>query len=82
MIFGFEAAPATFDSALVHVAVGDQELASAFPTIEWDHLLYTGGAAIGRRVMEAAAKNLTPVTLELTAPESFRSDTLTVCRCC
>ncbi len=30
-----------------------------------DHILYTGGAGVGRIVMAAAAKNLTPVTLEL-----------------
>jgi len=31
----------------------------------WDHLLYTGSTGVGRQVMEAAARNLTPVTLEL-----------------
>jgi acyl-CoA reductase-like NAD-dependent aldehyde dehydrogenase len=31
----------------------------------FDHIFYTGGAAVGRIVMEAAARNLTPVTLEL-----------------
>ena len=30
-----------------------------------DSIMYTGGGAVGRIVMAAAAKNLTPVTLEL-----------------
>lgn len=31
----------------------------------WDHILYTGGGHVGKIVMTAAAKHLTPVTLEL-----------------
>ncbi|MCX2781506.1 aldehyde dehydrogenase family protein [Microbulbifer thermotolerans] len=31
----------------------------------WDHIFYTGGGQVGRIVMAAAAKHLTPVTLEL-----------------
>ncbi|GAB2895117.1 aldehyde dehydrogenase family protein [Microbulbifer echini] len=31
----------------------------------WDHIMYTGGGRVGRIVMTAAAKHLTPVTLEL-----------------
>jgi acyl-CoA reductase-like NAD-dependent aldehyde dehydrogenase len=31
----------------------------------WDHIFFTGGTSIGRIVMAAAAKNLTPVVLEL-----------------
>lgn len=55
----------TFDPTLVHVAVGGAELARAFSTLPWNHLLYTGSPNVGRLVMEAAARNLTPVTLEL-----------------
>jgi aldehyde dehydrogenase (NAD+) len=33
--------------------------------LPWDHILYTGGGNVGRIVMAAAAKHLTPVTLEL-----------------
>lgn len=54
-----------FDPRLVHVAVGGTALAQAFTTLPWDHLLYTGSANVGRQVMAAAARNLTPVTLEL-----------------
>ncbi|MEI7660975.1 MAG: aldehyde dehydrogenase [Bacteroidota bacterium] len=32
---------------------------------EWDYIFFTGSPLVGRVVMEAAAKNLTPVSLEL-----------------
>ena len=54
-----------FDPDLVHVATGGPGLARVFSTLPWDHLLYTGSPNVGRQVMEAAARNLTPVTLEL-----------------
>ena len=56
---------ATFDPERVTVAVGGLKLAKTFPTLPWDHLLYTGSPAVGRVIMKAAAENLTPVTLEL-----------------
>ncbi|MEO7916682.1 MAG: aldehyde dehydrogenase family protein, partial [Dokdonella sp.] len=55
----------TFDPSLVHVCVGGLELARAFTAQPWNHLLYTGSPDVGREIMAAAAKNLTPVTLEL-----------------
>ncbi len=55
----------TFDPALVYVAVGGLDLARAFSDLPWDHLLYTGSPNVGRQIMQAAARNLTPVTLEL-----------------
>ena len=54
-----------FDPTLVAVAVGGLDLARAFSELPWDHLLYTGSPDIGKEVMAAAARNLTPVTLEL-----------------
>ena len=36
-----------------------------FSQLPFDHLLFTGSGQTGRAVMAAAAKNLTPVTLEL-----------------
>jgi coniferyl-aldehyde dehydrogenase len=36
-----------------------------FSKLPFDHLLFTGSGATGKAVMAAAAKNLTPVTLEL-----------------
>src|ERR1700677_830647 len=55
----------TFAQDRVAVSVGGLNLAREFPTLRWDHLLYTGSPEIGRRVALAAAANLTPVTLEL-----------------
>ncbi|MCK5895056.1 MAG: coniferyl aldehyde dehydrogenase [Endozoicomonadaceae bacterium] len=55
----------TFPTELVAVLNGDAEMAAAFSTLPLDHLLFTGSAQVGRRVMRAAAENLTPVTLEL-----------------
>jgi coniferyl-aldehyde dehydrogenase len=60
-----EMVAATFDPALVYVAVGGLDLARAFADLPWDHLLYTGSPNVGRQIMQAAARNLTPVTLEL-----------------
>ncbi|RKP49418.1 coniferyl aldehyde dehydrogenase [Trinickia fusca] len=53
--------------AVDHVAVvnGDAAIGAAFSALPFDHLLFTGSTAVGRRVMQAAADNLTPVTLEL-----------------
>ena len=49
----------------VAVVTGGADIASAFSTLPFDHLLFTGSTPIGRKVAEAAARNLTPVTLEL-----------------
>jgi coniferyl-aldehyde dehydrogenase len=55
----------TFPEDRVAVSVGGLTLAKEFPTLRWDHLLYTGSPEIGREVARAAAGNLVPVTLEL-----------------
>lgn len=47
------------------VVQGGPEVAAQFSALPWDHLLFTGSTAVGRKVMAAAAPNLTPVTLEL-----------------
>lgn len=49
----------------VSVVLGGVEETTALLTQDFDHIFFTGGGAVGRIVMEAAAKNLTPVTLEL-----------------
>ena len=49
----------------VAVATGDASLAAAFAALPFDHLVFTGSTAVGRKVMAAAAANLTPLTLEL-----------------
>src|SRR5579864_3817880 len=38
---------------------------SAFSSLPFDHLVFTGSTAVGRAVMKAASENLVPVTLEL-----------------
>jgi coniferyl-aldehyde dehydrogenase len=47
------------------VVNGDANVAANFSALPFDHLLFTGSTAVGRKVMAAAAANLTPVTLEL-----------------
>jgi coniferyl-aldehyde dehydrogenase len=54
-----------FDPSELAVVTGGAELAEAFSGLPFDHLLFTGSTAVGRRVMAAAAANLVPVTLEL-----------------
>jgi len=54
-----------FPSDRVAVALGGPEVAAGFASLPFDHLLFTGSTAVGRKVMAAAAPNLTPVTLEL-----------------
>ena len=49
----------------VYAVNGGPEVGAAFSAIPFDHLLFTGATTIGQKVMEAAATNLTPVTLEL-----------------
>ena len=47
------------------VVTGGADVAAQFSALPFDHLLFTGSTPVGRRVMGAAAANLTPVTLEL-----------------
>jgi coniferyl-aldehyde dehydrogenase len=54
-----------FDETEVAVCTGGPEVGQAFSALPFDHLLFTGGTAVGRHVMRAAAENLVPVTLEL-----------------
>src|SRR5690554_6106856 len=54
-----------FDADVVSVETGGVEVAQAFSALPFDHLIFTGSTTVGRKVMQAAAANLTPVTLEL-----------------
>jgi coniferyl-aldehyde dehydrogenase len=47
------------------VVQGGAEVAAEFAAQPFDHLFFTGSTAVGRKVAEAAARNLTPTTLEL-----------------
>ncbi len=54
-----------FDETQIAVVTGGPELGKAFSNLPFDHIFYTGSTQVGRLVAMAAAKNLTPVTLEL-----------------
>ncbi|MGB7263587.1 MAG: coniferyl aldehyde dehydrogenase [Albidovulum sp.] len=54
-----------FGAEQVAVVQGGPEMGAAFASQPFDHLFYTGSTEIGRKVMQAAANNLVPVTLEL-----------------
>ena len=55
----------TFDPDHVTVVEGDGATAQALLARRFDYIFYTGGPIVGRRILEAAAQHLTPVTLEL-----------------
>ncbi len=57
--------PGYLDPAAVAIVEGGAEVANALLDERWDHIFYTGNGRVGRAVMKAAARNLTPVTLEL-----------------
>ncbi|MBP2281184.1 coniferyl-aldehyde dehydrogenase [Psychrobacter sp. PL15] len=54
-----------FSPDLVCVVLGEVDIAEAFSKLPFDHLIYTGSTEVGKKIMAAAAPNLTPVTLEL-----------------
>lgn len=60
-----EIARAVFAPEQVSVVTGGGEVGAAFSALPFDHILFTGSTAVGKKVAEAAARNLTPVTLEL-----------------
>ncbi|MBV8501906.1 MAG: coniferyl aldehyde dehydrogenase [Paucibacter sp.] len=60
-----ELLPRAFDASEVASVCGGPELGAAFAGLPFDHLLFTGSTRVGALVMQAAAANLTPVTLEL-----------------
>ncbi|GAA0680129.1 coniferyl aldehyde dehydrogenase [Marinobacterium maritimum] len=53
------------DPEVVGVVTGDAEIGAAFAGSPFNHLVFTGSTAVGRKIMSAAAENLVPVTLEL-----------------
>jgi coniferyl-aldehyde dehydrogenase len=55
----------SFAGEEIAVVIGDAQTGKAFTELPFDHLFFTGSTAVGRMVAQAAAKNLTPVTLEL-----------------
>lgn len=57
--------PRYLDDRAVRLVEGAVAETTELLTFPWDHIFYTGNGAVGRIVLEAAAKHLTPVTLEL-----------------
>ncbi len=56
---------ATFDPAYVAVVLGGRDENKTLLDQKFDYIFFTGSTSVGRLVMEKAAANLTPVTLEL-----------------
>ncbi|WP_427160837.1 aldehyde dehydrogenase [Aliinostoc sp. HNIBRCY26] len=54
-----------FPQEYIAIVEGGVETSQELLQEKFDHILFTGGTAIGKIVMAAAAKHLTPVTLEL-----------------
>jgi aldehyde dehydrogenase (NAD+) len=54
-----------FDEKDVAVFEGGVPLAERLLELPFDHIFFTGSPAVGKRIMAAAAKHLTSVTLEL-----------------
>ncbi len=55
----------TFTEAFISVVSGGPDVAEALLAEQFDKIFFTGSTRVGRLVMAAAAKHLTPVTLEL-----------------
>lgn len=55
----------TFDESVIAVVRGDRKVTNDLIHMKFDHIFFTGSVPVGKIVMEAASKNLTPVTLEL-----------------
>ncbi|NML16669.1 coniferyl aldehyde dehydrogenase [Azohydromonas caseinilytica] len=60
-----QAVVAFFEPQELAVVTGGADVGADFAAQPWDHLVFTGSTAVGRLVMQAAAANLVPVTLEL-----------------
>lgn len=60
----------------VIIVEGEHEIGAEFSRLPFDHLIFTGSTTVGRYVAKAAAKNLTPITLELggKSPVIFTED--------
>ncbi|MEF9953467.1 MAG: aldehyde dehydrogenase [Clostridium sp.] len=55
----------TFDNRFVSLIRGGREINSRILEERFDYIFFTGSPYVGRLVMEAASRNLTPLTLEL-----------------
>ncbi len=55
----------TFDSQYIAVVQGNRDVNRALLDLRWDLIFFTGSPALAKSVMASAARNLTPVILEL-----------------
>ncbi len=55
----------TFSPEYISVYLGGRAANEALLKERWDYIFFTGSPLVGKVVMEAAARNLTPVSLEL-----------------
>ena len=55
----------TFEEQYIAVVQGNRDVNTALLAQRWDLIFFTGSPALAKTVMAAAAKNLTPVILEL-----------------
>ncbi|KAI0763342.1 aldehyde dehydrogenase [Trametes elegans] len=60
-----ELIPKYLDPELYHLVNGGVPETTKLLELKWDHILYTGNGRVGRIIAEAAAKHLTPITLEV-----------------
>jgi aldehyde dehydrogenase (NAD+) len=54
-----------FDENYVKVVQGDAKTAQELLSLKWDYIFFTGSISVGKYIYQAAAKHLTPLTLEL-----------------
>lgn len=54
-----------FEPEIVSSVQGDASVSALFSSLAFDHIIFTGSTAVGKKVMASAANNLTSLTLEL-----------------
>lgn len=54
-----------FPENYIHLFQGEKDVSQALLEKKWDYIFFTGSPRVGKIVMQKAAENLTPVTLEL-----------------
>jgi aldehyde dehydrogenase (NAD+) len=57
--------PKYLDQAAYRIVNGAAAETTALLDLRWDHIFFTGSGRVGKIVAAAAAKNVTPLTLEL-----------------
>lgn len=55
----------SFDEKFIHVVNGGVEVSQQLLQLKVNHVFFTGSSHVGKIVMQQAAKNMVPVTLEL-----------------